>query len=78
VVDDMVKQCLNNWGKISWQEIQNGSVQIWGTRIDSLRVPQFERYPNLYEWNLAYDDFIGYMAGVLQVEEFAAKGGAVL
>jgi len=78
VVDDMVKQRLKNWGKVSWQEIQNCSVQIWGTRIESLCVPQFEQYPNLYEWNLAYDDFLGYMAGVLQVEEFAAQGGAVL
>lgn len=78
VVDDMVKQRLKNWDKVSWQEIQNCSVQIWGAKIDSLYVPQFDHYPNLYEWNLAYDDFVGYMAGVLQVEEFAAKGGAVL
>ncbi len=78
VVNDAVKQRLKNWDKVSWQEIQNCSVQIWGTRIDSLRVPQFERYPNLYEWNLTYNDFIGYMAGVLQVEEFSAQGGAVL
>lgn len=78
VVDDMVKQRLKKWDKVSWQEIQNCSVQIWGTRIESLCVPQFERYPNLYEWNLAYDNFLGYMAGVLQVEEFAVKGGAVL
>lgn len=78
VVDEMVKQRLKNWGKVSWQEIQNCSVQIWGTRIESLCVPQFEQYPNLYEWNLAYDDFIGYMAGMLQVEEFAAKGGTVI
>lgn len=78
VVDDMVKQRLNNWDTVSWQEIQNSSVQIWGTRIESLCVPQFERYPNLYEWNLAYNDFIGYMAGVLQVEEFAVRGGTVI
>ncbi len=78
VVDDTVKQRLRNWGKVSWQEIQNCSVQIWGYRIESLCIPQFERYPNLYEWNLAYDDFLGYMAGVLQVEEFVAHGGAVL
>ncbi|MBK8570367.1 MAG: hypothetical protein IPN81_10620 [Nitrosomonadales bacterium] len=78
VVDDMLKQRLKNWDNVSWQEIQNCSVQIWGTRIESLCVPQFDRYPNLYEWNLTYDNFLGYMAGVLQVEEFAAKGGAVL
>ncbi len=78
VVDDIVKQRLKNWDHVSWQEIQNCSIQIWGTRIESLCVPQFDRYPNLYEWNLAYDNFLGYMAGVLQVEEFGAKGGAVL
>ena len=77
VVDDSVKQQLKNWGKVSWQEIQNCSVQIWATRIESLAVPEFERYPKLYEWNLAYDDFVGYMAGVLQVEDFVAKGGTV-
>jgi len=43
-----------------------------------LKIPQFLQYPDLYEWNLAYDDFLGYMAGVLQVEEFSAKGGAAL
>lgn len=78
VVDDMVKQRLKNWGKVSWQEIQNCSVQIWGTRIESLHIPQFAKYPNMYEWNLAYDDFLGYMAGVLMDEEFTAKGGAVV
>lgn len=78
VVDDKVRQRLRSWGKVSWQEIQNCSVQIWGARIESLRVPQLDRFPNLYEWNLAYDEFLGYMAGVLQIEEFDAQGGAVL
>ena len=78
VVDDAARQRLKNWEKVSWQEIQNYSVQIWGARIESLRIPQFDRYPNLYDWNLAYHDFLGYMAGVLQVEEFVAHGGAVL
>ena len=78
VVDDTVRQRLKNWDKVSWREIQNHSVQIWGTRIESLRIPQFAQYPNLYEWNLAYDDFLGYMAGVLTVDEFATKGGALV
>lgn len=78
IVDDVVKQRLKNWEKVSWQEIQNGSVQIWGTRIQSLCIPQFDRYPDMYEWNLAYNDFIGYMAGILQVDEFTTNGGAVI
>jgi CRISPR-associated endonuclease/helicase Cas3 len=78
VVDDKIRQRLKNWETVSWQEIQNSSVQIWGTKIESLRIPQFARYPNMYEWNLMYDDFIGYIAGVLQDENFVKNGGAVI
>lgn len=78
IVDETIKQRLKKWDAVPWKEIQNHSVQIWGTRIDSLHIPQFSQYPGLYEWNLAYDDFIGYMAGVLTVEDFVAMGGAAI
>jgi CRISPR/Cas system-associated endonuclease/helicase Cas3 len=78
VVNDEIKQRLKNWEKVRWGEIQQHSVQIWGYRIESLNVPQYVQYPDLYEWNLAYDDFLGYMAGVLTVEEFFSKGGLVI
>lgn len=72
VVGEAIKQRLKNWEKVHWGEIQKHSVQIWGYRIESLKIPQFSQYPDLYEWNLAYDDFLGYMAGVLTVEEFVS------
>lgn len=78
VVDDALKQRLKNWEKVHWRDIQKHSVQIWGYRIESLKIPEFPQHPDLYEWNLAYDDFLGYMAGVLTVEEFSAKGGGVV
>lgn len=78
VVDETIKQRLKKWDAVPWKEIQNHSVQIWGTRIESLSIPQFSQYPDLYEWNLAYDDFIGYMAGVLTVDDFVAMGGAAI
>lgn len=78
VVSEAIKQRLKNWEKIHWGDIQKHSVQIWGYRIESLNIPQFSQYPDLYEWNLAYDDFLGYMAGVLTVEEFSTIGGAVV
>ncbi|MEK7843455.1 MAG: DEAD/DEAH box helicase [Pseudomonadota bacterium] len=78
VVNEAIKQRLKKWEKVHWGEIQKHSVQIWGYRIESLKIPQFSQYPDLYEWNLAYDDFLGYMAGVLQVEEFTTKGGVVV
>lgn len=78
VVDEAIKQQLKNWEKVPWQEIQKHSVQIWGNRIETLHIPEFPQYPDLYEWSLAYDNFIGYMAGILQVEEFAVRGGAAV
>lgn len=78
VVDETIKQRIRNWDKVHWSEIQKYSVQIWGRKIELLKTPQFSQCPDLYEWNLAYDDFLGYMAGVLQVEDFSARGGAVV
>jgi hypothetical protein len=52
-------------------------VQIWSYKLDALRIQEFTSKPGLYKWTLAYDDFIGYMAGVLFVEEFnKGLGGA--
>jgi CRISPR-associated endonuclease/helicase Cas3 len=78
VVSEALKERLRGWERVAWQEIQSNSVQIWGYRLDELQIPQFPQYPNLYEWSLAYDDFIGYMKGVLQVENFISRGGAVI
>ena len=78
VADEGTKQRLKNLEKVHWGDIQKHSIQIWGYRIESLKIPQFSQYPDLYEWNLDYDDFLGCMAGVLQVEGFAANGGVVL
>lgn len=78
VVNEAIKQRLKEWDAVPWKEIQNNSVQIWGYRLKSLNIPEFSSYPELYEWNLAYDNFIGYMAGVLAVEDFIATGGAVI
>lgn len=78
VVDDEIKQRLKSWEKVRWGEIQKHSVQIWGYRIESLKIPEFAQYPGLYEWSLAYDSFLGYMAGVLEVAEFTTSGGAVV
>lgn len=80
VVDKSVIERLEKYEKVDWQDIQKGSVQIWGYRLDALRTPEFPNHPGLFRWNLLYDDFIGYMAGVLQVEAFtkAIDGGCVL
>lgn len=52
---------------VDWRDIQKSSVQIWGYRLDNLRIPEVERYRGMYKWIYEYNDFIGYMAGVLKL-----------
>jgi CRISPR-associated endonuclease/helicase Cas3 len=70
VVDDNISKKIEQYQPVDWHYIQSGSVQIWGYKLDALRIQEFESKPGLYKWTLAYDDFIGYMAGVLFIEEF--------
>jgi len=76
IVDDTLKCKLRE--KITPREIQLGSVQIWGYRIEALNLQPFPNYSDMYEWSLDYDDFIGYMRGVLKTEAFLRYGGIVI
>lgn len=65
-------------------EIMKYSVQIWARKIAKLALePVIEDNRSLesgmYLWNYDYDpDFLGYMQGVLKLDEFIASGGAVI
>ncbi|MCX5814346.1 MAG: CRISPR-associated protein [Proteobacteria bacterium] len=68
VGEEMVKK-LESHLPVNWRDIQKSSVQIWGYRLDDLRIPEVLGHPGIYKWTYAYDDFIGYMAGILSIEE---------
>jgi len=68
IVDVELINKLENHLPVDWRDIQKSSVQIWGYRLDNLRIPEVLWHPGMYKWTYAYDDFIGYMAGVLPVE----------
>jgi hypothetical protein len=51
-------------------------VQIWATKKIDFGLAPIESYPGLFAWDLAYDDFTGYMAGALNVR--AVKSGEAL
>lgn len=70
LIDKSIKEKIKQNIKVNWLDIQNGSVQIWGYRLDALRIPEIPGVKGLHEWNYDYDNFIGYMAGVLSVEGF--------
>ena len=79
VVDNDLIQKIKWHEKIDWMVLQQGSVQIWGYKLEALRIPEFEEFPGVYRWNLDYDDFLGYMAGLLKVERFVSgQSGATI
>ena len=76
VVDPELKRRLMHRELVTFQELQNGSVQIYSNRrIDFALAPIVER-PGIYEWTLAYDKFLGYMAGVIDNVAFQDSGAA--
>mgnify|MGYP000962171497 CR=1 FL=1 len=69
VIDPEMISRLEKRLPVDWQDIQRSSVQIWGYRLENLHVPEIFGYPGVYTWTYAYNDFIGYMAGILPIEE---------
>jgi hypothetical protein len=66
VVDDVIADKVS-YGKLDWKELQANSVQIDYYKLKELRIPEI--VPGIYRWTLDYDDFVGYMAGVIQAEK---------
>lgn len=58
-------------GEVKWQELQKTSVQIGKYKLDKLKIPQIAN--EIYHWNLEYDNFLGYMAGIIKRKGTADK-----
>lgn len=70
---------LERGERVSWQELQQGSVSMYRAKAEKLHLPLAS--PELYRWHLPYDGFLGYMAGVLEWLENdnpAAVGGFIV
>lgn len=80
VVEEELIEKLESYQTVSWKYIQKSSVQIWGYHLDDLRIPEVKGHPGLHKWTYDYDDFIGYMAGMLSVEFFekSIEGACVI
>ncbi len=84
VVDPDLKASLKAFKAVDFKTLLQGSVQIWAKKIEKLglsplnRGSRFSEF-DIYEWGYDYDpDFLGYMKGVLKLEEFISAGGAVI
>ena len=62
VVDSTIADNIHK-GHINWHELQQNSLQIAYYKLQDLHVPQIA--DGIYHWNLKYDDFLGYMAGII-------------
>lgn len=71
VVDEDLRHRIANHEKIDFREIQQKSVAIYSAKAMHFAVAPFRGHNDLFAWTLAYDDFIGYMAGVLTVADFS-------
>ncbi|MCD6707169.1 MAG: DEAD/DEAH box helicase [Thiobacillus sp.] len=67
---------IQDGARPDWKSLQSHCVQIWATKKIDFGLAPIDAYPGLFAWNLAYDDFIGYMAGALDV--CAVKSGKTL
>jgi hypothetical protein len=70
VVDSTVAKRLQ-YGKVDWRELQKVSVQIAKYKLDELRTPMI--MDNIYRWNLEYDRFLGYMAGIVKLKKYSGE-----
>ena len=77
VVDEILKEKIESGQRLPSQELQNGSVQIYGSRASEWALREFDHMPGLFAWELDYDPFLGFMTGVLPLVDGGAKGYVV-
>jgi len=70
IVDLSVARRLQ-FGKVDWRELQKVTVQIAKYKLDELKTPMI--MDNIYLWNLEYDDFLGYMAGIVKLKKYRGE-----
>jgi CRISPR-associated endonuclease/helicase Cas3 len=77
VEPDLVERLLKR-EKVAPRIMQELSVQIWGYRKSEFGLKAIDGFPELYHWPLLYDRFLGYMAGVIQLERIKRYGGTIV
>lgn len=79
VVDKRLKQQIAERKPVKFQKLLRGSVQLWATKIEKLGLTPLPGRRDIYAWSYDYDpDFLGYMAGVLQLERFVSDPEALI
>lgn len=67
IIDVDLRQRLERHERVAPSELQQKAVSIYTSKSLQYGVAPIIGFDNLYVWTLAYDDFLGYMAGVLKL-----------
>ena len=80
VVDPRIKRRLEQYKRVDSRALLRGSVQIWARKVEMLGLATAPGYGGeVYVWDAPYDaEFLGIMAGILQVRDFQGSGGGVV
>jgi len=84
IIDKSLAEAIRNHEKVSRVELMRYGVQIWASKIDKLALEPITHNgqssdSEIYFWSYDYDpDFLGYMEGVLKMEDFITSGGTVI
>ena len=67
---------------VSWNIIQENSVQLWMNKIEKLKLPEIRgcEQDGVYSWIDRYEydaEFLGIMGGILNPETFFTETGGV-
>lgn len=67
IIDHELRERIERKEKISPSELQQKSVNIYGYLKEKYALHPLNGFKDIYMWMLDYDDFLGYMAGVLRM-----------
>ncbi|MBM4305727.1 MAG: CRISPR-associated endonuclease Cas3'' [Deltaproteobacteria bacterium] len=75
VIDESLKEKIERGGKPTRKDMQTLTVRMRKNQIDALRLPRIRGYEDLFFcYPEYYDDFIGYMKGILRVISVLQEG----
>ncbi len=78
IIDGGLRERLENRGNPTRKDMQTLTVKMRKDQIEALRLPKIRGYEDLFFcYAEYYDDFVGYMKGILQVISGLQKGNIV-
>jgi CRISPR-associated endonuclease/helicase Cas3 len=63
--------------RIDWRELQRHSVQLYADKVEWHFLRPAPGCPDVFFWDLPYDDFLGYMVGALPLVQGDQDGGFI-